>query len=326
MAGPLGWRPWLAGLIACAVLAGCSTGGSIRQTGDGLAEVAAPTAAGDPRRGRRNPEQLTDDESQITIAVPERAAASFDRALAAMRNENWIEAEFELEQLVLEYRDFAGPWVNLAVIYSQDDRYDEAMDALDQALVLNPEHAAALNQKGILLREQGEFAAAEQAYRSAISADPGYAIAHYNLGVLLDLYLRRQTEALAAYETYQSLRNEPDETVARWIVDLRRRLGVSEQSARVAEEGGGCAHRILPGRCSRPSCCSVPAACSRRNHRPPRPSRAGGPRWPIRPICSRPSMSAGLRCPGRRRSRRQRQLPRHLGRRSLQAVRLFNRA
>jgi tetratricopeptide (TPR) repeat protein len=239
MAGPLGWRPWLAGLIACAVLAGCSTGGSIRQTGDGLAEVAAPTAAGDSRRGRRNPEQLTDDESQITIAVPERAAASVDRALAAMRNENWIEAEFELEQLVLEYRDFAGPWVNLAVIYSQDDRYDEAMDALDQALVLNPEHAAALNQKGILLREQGEFAAAEQAYRSAISADPGYAIAHYNLGVLLDLYLRRQTEALAAYETYQSLRNEPDETVARWIVDLRRRLGVSEQSARVAEESGG---------------------------------------------------------------------------------------
>jgi tetratricopeptide (TPR) repeat protein len=226
-------------LIACAVLAGCSTGGSTRQPSDGLAEVEVPTATEPSRRARRNQERPADDESQIVIDVPERAAASFDRALGAMQNEDWIEAEFELEQLVLEYSGFAGPWVNLAVLYSQDGRYSEAMAALDRALALNPGHAAALNQKGILLRERGEFAAAEQAYRSAIGADPGYAIAHYNLGVLLDLYLRRQSEALAAYETYQSLRNEPDETVARWIVDLRRRLGVTEQSARVVEENGG---------------------------------------------------------------------------------------
>ncbi|MEE8308357.1 MAG: hypothetical protein V3R81_13905, partial [Gammaproteobacteria bacterium] len=62
------------------------------------------------------------------------------------------------------------------------------------------------------------------------------ALAHYNLGVLLDLYLKRPAEALPHYERYQTLAGE-DERVTKWIIDLRRRLGITEPTTRIAQEG-----------------------------------------------------------------------------------------
>jgi tetratricopeptide (TPR) repeat protein len=126
--------------------------------------------------------------------------------------------------------------VNLALVYWHDGRRDDVRTALDRALAIDPEHAAANNQLGILLREEGRFAEAEQAYRRALAADPSHALAHYNFAVLLDIYLRRTSEALEHYEAYQGLLTEPNETVGRWIIDLRRRVGNGADSARVAQE------------------------------------------------------------------------------------------
>ena len=155
-----------------------------------------------------------------------------------MAVQDYFEAELGLEQFILEYAQFAGPHVNLAIIYRQDGRDDEAKAALDQALSIAPDHPAAHNELGILYREQGEFDQAESAYRRAIEADPGYELAYYNLGVLLDLYLSRQAEALEFYQRYQDLADEPDVQVSRWIIDLRRRLGITDQTASIAAEDG----------------------------------------------------------------------------------------
>ena len=94
--------------------------------------------------------------------VPEAAAAAYQRALAAMRAESWLEAELELEQLTLEHPSYPGPHVNLALVYLHDARRDDAREALERALALEPGHAAANTQLGILLREEGKFAEAEQ--------------------------------------------------------------------------------------------------------------------------------------------------------------------
>ena len=201
-------------------------------------EAAVNSAAERPEPRRRRRDRAAEEVPPTDVVeVPERASAAYARAVDAMQAEDWLEAELELEQLVLEYPNFAGPYVNLAIIYMQDSRSDDALQALEQALAIEPAHAIAHNQLGILLREQGEFAESEQAYRSAIEADPAYALAYYNLGVLLDLYLRRPDEALPLYEQYQSLLTEPDQRVGRWIIDLRRRLGVAD-AARVAQEDG----------------------------------------------------------------------------------------
>ena len=174
----------------------------------------------------------------LPVEVPERAAALHERALAAMESGDWLGAQLELEQLIAEFPVFPGPYVNLAIALRQEARATEAEAALEQALAIAPDHPAANNELGMLARKRGDFAEAEAAYRRAIDSDPGYSLAHYNLGVLLDLYLRRESEALEQYETYQALVPSPDEEVGRWVVDLRRRLGMSDETARVAQEDG----------------------------------------------------------------------------------------
>ena len=227
-----GNAPCLLALVALlATLAGCgSSAPRPERSRNDDATVALPS--GD--------EAVTELEGRPLppVEVPERAAALHSRALAAMESGDWIAAQIELEQLIAEFPAFPGPYVNLAIVLRQDERADEAESALQQALTIAPNHAAANNEVGMLARRRGEFAEAEAAYRRAIQSDPTYALAHYNLGVLLDLYLRRESEALEQYEAYQALVPAPDEEVGRWVVDLRRRLGMSDETARVAQEVG----------------------------------------------------------------------------------------
>lgn len=171
-----------------------------------------------------------------TEPVPAVAQSAYDRALVAMRADDWLQAELELQQLAHDYPAYPGPQVNLAIVYVHEHRPDEARAALDSALAIAPGHAAANNQLGILLRAAGKFDEAERAYRRALETDPSYALAHYNLGVLLDVYLRRGAEAIEHYEAYQSSLSEPDKTVAGWIIDLRRRFGGG--APQVAKENG----------------------------------------------------------------------------------------
>jgi len=177
----------------------------------------------------------TDAELSV-LAIPQAAADAFERSLAAMEAQRWPEALQELEALVLQYPIYAGPFVNLAIVYRQEGRDEEAESALEMALEIAPNHPAANNQLGMLLRERGEFSAAEAAYRSALVETPDYALAHYNLGVLLDLYMQRSDEALGSYERYQTLSGEPDAAVALWVADLRRRLGMPSEQAQLARE------------------------------------------------------------------------------------------
>ena len=189
------------------------------------------------RRARRQGEAGTAGAGGETLEpIPAGATQAYDRALSAMLAGDDTEAELELEQFVLQYPDYPGPYVNLAILHQRSGRTVDAQEALDRALALAPGHAAANNQLGILHRTEGRFAEAEQAYLRAIQADPEYSLAYYNLGVLLDLYLRRPSEALENYERYQELQAEPDETVGRWIIDLRRRVGATNNAARVAQE------------------------------------------------------------------------------------------
>jgi tetratricopeptide (TPR) repeat protein len=207
------------------------------------AAAVAPTAtpkAEEPsrkdRRARRDkdaPEAV--DAAAAPDAIPEAATLAYDRALAAMRAQNWVQAELELEQLTRDYPTYPGPLVNLAIAYKHDGRADDAAAAIERALAADPDHAAANTERGIMLREQGKFAEAEAAYRRALATDPEHALAHYNLGVLLDVYLRRPEEALEHYQVYQASLSEPDSSVTKWIVDLKRRVGGNDKAARVAQ-------------------------------------------------------------------------------------------
>ena len=63
---------------------------------------------------------------------------------------------------------------------------EQAVEAYEKVLELNPEAAGALVNLGTIYYRQRRFAEAETYYRDAIEADPNYPLAQFNLGNLYD--------------------------------------------------------------------------------------------------------------------------------------------
>ena len=203
-----------AALIALLVLAGCG--------------ATTPARAPSVDAGRASVSGI--DGS----GVPPKVLTQFERAAAVMAAGEMDKAEARFTDFVLLYPDYPGAWVNLAIIHANNHDDDATLTALDRALAIDPDYAPALNQKGMLLRRNGNFLEAEAAYLKAVTVSPDYALAHYNLGVLNELYLQRLESALQHFEIYQSLVGE-DKQVERWISDLTRRVAANQRTENAAE-------------------------------------------------------------------------------------------
>lgn len=149
------------------------------------------------------------------------ARAEFERALAALKAGRTAEAEQGFGEVLRTADGFAPAHADLGLLYYRTGRTEQAAAALGRAIALDP-RPAYYNQLGIAYRALGRFAEARQAYEAALRNDPNYANAHYNLGILCDLYLNDWPSALAHYARYQALAPE-DGQVAKWIIDLKQR-------------------------------------------------------------------------------------------------------
>ena len=195
-----------------------------------LAILALAGCASGPKPADTGADVATAEAREITP----QALTMYEQAVASMAAGDEIDAELRFQEFLLQFPDYPGAHVNLAIIFAGRGDLVAAENALTDALIIDPEHAPALNQLGMTLRRQGKFEEADAAYRRAITASADYALAHYNLAVLNDLYLRRYDEALEHYERYQVLAGE-DEQVGRWIADLKRRVAANQRTANVTE-------------------------------------------------------------------------------------------
>jgi tetratricopeptide (TPR) repeat protein len=141
-----------------------------------------------------------------------------------MRGGNAVEAELEFKQMALAYPQLAAPDVNLGILYRKGGHLDQSEEALKSAVQRNGGSAVAWTELGVTQRWRGEFADAAASYEKAIAADPNFAPAYRNLGVVCDLYLGDPERALAALERYKELTGE-DRPVTSWIAELRQRTG-----------------------------------------------------------------------------------------------------
>ena len=91
----------------------------------------------------------------------------------------------------------ADAWFELASELELSDA-EQAMEAYERVLKLDPNHADAHVNLGRLLHEDGAPARAEQHYRAALEADPEHDTAAFNLGVALE-DLGRTKDAIEAY-------------------------------------------------------------------------------------------------------------------------------
>ena len=114
-----------------------------------------------------------------------RRAHMFDRAehdyLEAIRRESYVQA-----------------YTNLANMYAELGRFDEAIGLLDQAITLKPPVAVLYNNRGSIYLRRGQHEAAQQDFQRAIAWSPDYAMAYYNRGRLL-VEQGRDDEAVAEY-------------------------------------------------------------------------------------------------------------------------------
>jgi tetratricopeptide (TPR) repeat protein len=200
------------------VVAGCASSGP--KTADGRQSGPAEVAQ--------------DGVEQVLPEIPPQALTMFEQAISIMASGDFVDAELRLKEFLLQYPGYPGAHVNLAIIHSQNGNDQAAQDSVDRALALDPSHPAALNQQGMLLRRNGKFLEAEAAYLKAVTSSPDYALAHYNLGVLNELYLQRLDVALKHFEDYQQIVGN-DKQVEKWIADLTRRVAASQRTANVAE-------------------------------------------------------------------------------------------
>jgi predicted O-linked N-acetylglucosamine transferase (SPINDLY family) len=86
-------------------------------------------------------------------------------------------------------------------------QFSSAVASYDKAISLQPEDAAAHNNKGAALRELGQFRAALASCEKAISLQPEYAEAYNNRGSVF-LGMRQFSAALISYERAYSIQPE----------------------------------------------------------------------------------------------------------------------
>jgi regulator of sirC expression with transglutaminase-like and TPR domain len=97
-------------------------------------------------------------------------------------------------------------WYNLGVAYARTNRYDDAIEANQQALRVNPKFAAAWFNLGITYDMVERRDDAVKAYQKVVRINPEDALAWLNLGVAYDS-LGRRAEAIKAY--LEALRVNP---------------------------------------------------------------------------------------------------------------------
>ncbi len=157
---------------------------------------------------------------------------AYAEALKLMREQRYEQAGTRLAAMTRSHPEYAGPYLNLGLVYLYLDRHEDAERALIAASDRNPHNAATQNLLGVVYRAEGRFEEARHAYQRALALDADYADAHLNLGILLDLYLQRPEEALPHYERYREIKPGDAARVEPWITDLRR------NGARRAGENG----------------------------------------------------------------------------------------
>ncbi|HEY9051675.1 MAG TPA: tetratricopeptide repeat protein [Gammaproteobacteria bacterium] len=166
----------------------------------------------------------TGKTQQSTAPAATLVPQNYEHAISAIKTGKTKEAEKLFTDITETNPGFSNAHTNLGLLYLNNKQIDKAEDSLRKAISLNPEDSVAYNHLGIVLREKGKFTESKAMYLQAIKHNSEYAIAYLNLGILYDLYLQELNDALVQYKQYQSMTNNNDKLVDKWIIDLEHRI------------------------------------------------------------------------------------------------------
>lgn len=154
----------------------------------------------------------------------EQSNSEIDRykhAMTLLNNNKLTEAKEIFLEFNAERPELAGPYANLAVIELKNNNLEQAYELVNVALTKNPKLAQALNLLAYIEQINGEINSAVKHYQQAIENKEDYAIAHYNIALLYDVYLQDIESAIRHYEQYMKLINNADKSTADWLEQLK---------------------------------------------------------------------------------------------------------
>lgn len=159
----------------------------------------------------------------------DRETELYRHAITELNNSQLEQAESELKTIIKTRPEFAGPWINLALIDIKKNNLDGAGRNLAKALERNPKMPQVFNVLGYLELSRGNINKAVDHYHQAITLKEDYAMAHYNFALLNDIYLQDIKAAIRHYKRYLELTNNQDKKTADWVLELERNLARDSQ-------------------------------------------------------------------------------------------------
>ena len=168
------------------------------------------------------------------MAAVEVSKLKSDVALL-LKDGKWQEAEALLREQLERQPNHLAAQTNLGLLLAKTDRQEQAVQILENVLARNAGACPAAIQLAEIYLAQYSIEQAEQAYRRCLGIHPDESAALLNLGILLELYRGELLEAIDLYERYQQVTSDADDSVARWITDLNRRVEAVSDGNQLAE-------------------------------------------------------------------------------------------
>ncbi len=147
-------------------------------------------------------EEATEQYRKSLELDPESASAHYNLAASLARSNEFPEAERHF-RAALEKKPNTQTHAGLGFVLWKLDRVDEAIAQLQHAIEADPKNAAAYDQLGTILVQQGEFEEAASTYRRLVRNQPS-AAAHRELAQVLTR-LGRPDEARKEMEIAKAL-------------------------------------------------------------------------------------------------------------------------
>ena len=118
-----------------------------------------------------------------------------------------------LEKALALDREYPDIRPELAAVFHQLGRFEDASHILEEELAANGPCATCCYNLGLAYLEQDDVVGARRGFEAAVAVEPNYQLAHYNLGCVLG----RQGETRGAVESFaEAYRVDPEQT-RRWL-------------------------------------------------------------------------------------------------------------
>ena len=169
------------------------------------------------------PKKVETQSASPVIVLTAEARADFDAAMSHIKAEEYEQSIALLNKVVKAAPNNAIPNINLALVYTKLGKLKQAEDNLKLALTAEPENPVAQNEFALLYRKTGRFKEALGLYEKMLEKYPNFMMAHKNMGILCDLYMKDYMCALKHYVIYSDAMQD-DKAVKIWIADLQKRL------------------------------------------------------------------------------------------------------